>query len=43
MSKIEADTYFDVEWADQIDVGEQSFKTQDDKVMTLLVAKSGSV
>lgn len=40
MTTIEADTWFDVEWADQIDVGEQSFKTQDDEVVTLLVAKS---
>lgn len=40
MSTVEADTWFDVEWADRVDVGEQSFRTQDNEVVTLLVAKS---
>ncbi|MDV7142991.1 ImmA/IrrE family metallo-endopeptidase [Tropicimonas sp. TH_r6] len=40
MSTVEADTWFDVQWADQVDVGEQSFRTQDDEVVTLLVARS---
>jgi len=29
-----------VGWADQVEVGEQSFRTQDDEVVTLLVAQS---
>lgn len=40
MSTVEGDTWFDVDWADQVDVGEQSFRTQDNEVVTLLVAKS---
>ena len=39
MSTVEGDTWFDVDWADQIDVGEQSFRTQDNEVVTLIVAK----
>lgn len=40
MSTVEGDVWFDVEWADRVEVGEQSFRTQDNEVVTLLVAKS---
>ena len=40
MSTIDGDTWFDVGWADQVELGEQSFRTQDDEVVTLLVARS---
>jgi hypothetical protein len=40
MSTVEGDVWFDVEWADRVEVGEQSFRTQDNEVVTLLVARS---
>lgn len=40
MSNLDADTWFDVPWADQIEIGEQSFRVDDDLVMSLLVARS---
>ena len=40
MSNLDADTWFDVQWADQIEIGEQSFRVDDDLVMALLVACS---
>jgi len=40
MSTVEGDTWFDVEWADQIELGEQSFRTQENEVVSLLVARS---
>ncbi len=40
MSDIDGDTWFDVAWADQVEIGEQSFRVSDDVVMTLLVARS---
>lgn len=43
MSTIEADTWFDVPWARDLEIGEQSFRTAPDEVMTLIVAKSESM
>lgn len=40
MSTIEADTWFDVPRANEMEIGEQSFRTAPDEVMTLIVAKS---
>ena len=40
MSTVEGDTWFDVEWADQIELGEQSFRTQENEVVSLLMARS---
>jgi hypothetical protein len=40
MSTIEGDLWFDAYGADQIQIGEQSFRTHVDEVVTLLVAKS---
>ena len=40
MSNLDGDTWFDVSWADQIEVGEQSFRVDDDRIMSLLVARS---
>ena len=40
MSTVEGDTWFDVEWADQIELGEQSFRTQENEVVSLLIARS---
>ena len=40
MSTVEGDTWFDVTWADQIELGEQSFRAQEDEVVSLLVARS---
>lgn len=40
MTTVEGDTWFDVEWADQIELGEQSFRSQENEVVSLLVAKS---
>ncbi|WP_211099119.1 ImmA/IrrE family metallo-endopeptidase [Acuticoccus yangtzensis] len=40
MSTMEADIWFDVPWARDLEIGEQSFRTAPDEVMTLIVAKS---
>ncbi len=40
MSDLDADTWFDVPWADQIEIGEQSFRVHDNLVMALIVARS---
>lgn len=40
MSTVGGDTRFDIEWADQIELGEQSFRTQENEVVSLLVARS---
>lgn len=40
MSAVDADTWFDVPWADQIEIGEQSFRVSEDEVVSLLVARS---
>ena len=40
MSTVEGDTWFDVEWAEQVELGEQSFRTQENEVVSLLVARS---
>lgn len=39
MSDLDGDTWFDIPWADQIEIGEQSFRVDDDLVMALLVAR----
>lgn len=40
MSTTDGDSWFDAHGADWVNLGEQSYKTSDDEVLTLLVAKS---
>lgn len=43
MSTFDADTWFDADGSDGVELGEQSFRTGDDEVVSLLVARSAEM